>query len=115
MILSFGFENGADLVKRYQDRKQILEAEDPNRRNLSVRASFDLSYEALSDEHKERWRRLAVFPADFDISGAAAVWDVANIEETAKPALQHLVKKNLPEVDSETKRFRLHDRARVLR
>ncbi len=39
-----------------------------------VEAAISFNYEALTPEHKRLWRTLAVFPGDFDVAGAAAVW-----------------------------------------
>ena len=97
-----------DLAQRYADRKERLRLADPNRANLSVEASFELSYETLSDELKERWRKLAVFPADFDLEALQFVWQI----EDGKAARAELIKKHLLEFDKTTKRSILHDLAR---
>ncbi len=96
------------LVGKYRSRQERLQLADPNRQNLSVEASFDLSYELLSDESKERWRKLAVFPADFDLEAMQAVLDIENAQET----LSELVRKNLVIFEKESGRLRLHDLAR---
>lgn len=98
-----------DLIQKYSDRKEALLLKDPNRENLSVEASFDLSYETLTVEQKERWRKLAVFPADFDLEAMQAVWQI----EDGKATRSELVKKHLLEFNQETKRSRLHDLVRV--
>ena len=41
-----------------------------------VDASFSLSYELLTPELQNLWSLLFVFPADFNASGAAAVWEM---------------------------------------
>jgi len=98
----------AYLIKRYSDRKERLRLADPNRKNLSVETSFDLSCERLSDELKERWRKLAVFPADFALEVLKALWQ----DENAEKALSDLVRSNLVIFDEESERSRLHDLAR---
>lgn len=101
-------EDAASLIRKYSDRKERLRLADPNRENLSVEASFELSYERLSDELKERWRKLAVFPADFDLEVLKVLWK----DENAKESLSALVKSNLVIFDEKNKRSRLHDLAR---
>jgi tetratricopeptide (TPR) repeat protein len=101
-------EDAAALIERYSDRKERLRLADPNRENLSVAASLDLSYERLSDELKVRWRKLAVFPADFDLEALKAFWE----DENAKESHAILVKSNLVIFDKKSKRSRLHDLAR---
>lgn len=93
------------LLKKYADRQERLRLQDPNRENVSVEASFDLSYQLLSDELKERWRKLAVFPSDFDLEAMQTVWQVPDGKETRSA----LLKSNLLLFDTETKRARLHD------
>jgi tetratricopeptide (TPR) repeat protein len=96
-----------DLVGRYQEHKRRLELLDPNRENLSVEASFDLSYAALSDELKACWRKLAVFPKDFDLEAMQTIWSV----EDGKAIRAELVGKHLLEFDRKTERSKLHDLA----
>jgi tetratricopeptide (TPR) repeat protein len=98
-----------DLVQKYSERKNTLKLADPNRENLSVEASFDLSFETLSSELKERWRKLAVFPADFNLEAMQAVWQI----EDGTDSRSELIKKHLLEFDKNTKRSRLHDLARA--
>jgi len=97
-----------DLVEKYSDRTQRLQLADPNRGNRSVEASFDLSYERLSDDLKERWRLLSVFPADFTLEATEAIWQ----QQDAKEILSELVKRHLVIFDPKTRRAHLHDLAR---
>lgn len=81
---------------------------------MDVEASFDLSYQLLPENLKGLWRLLSVFPADFDLTGAAAVWE---IEKTpAEDALGELVRWSLvdylPSATNEAGRYKLHDLAR---
>jgi tetratricopeptide (TPR) repeat protein len=97
-----------ELVAKYKDRKERLQLADPNRENLTVMASFDLSYERLSDELQTCWRKLAVFPADCNLEAMQAVWQIAD----GKTMSGELVKKHLIEFNKDTKRFHLHDLTR---
>jgi len=98
----------ADLNKRYEDRRALLSLGDPNRGDLSVAASFDLSYGRLSDQLKACFLSLAVFPSDFDLEALEYVWQ----REDAREIRSELVKSHLLIFDPETKRSRLHDLAR---
>lgn len=105
-------ETAAELVKKYQDRKARLALADPNRENLTVFASFDLSYEALSESLRKYWLQTAVFPADFNVKGAMTVWSIRDRESTAWETLKQISKYNLIEWDKTKDRFYLHDLAR---
>ncbi len=97
-----------DLIQKYKDRKELLRLADPNRGNLSVATSFDLSYERLADDLKLYWRRLAVFPSDFDLSAMESVFQDKNTQGIRS----EFVKSHLLIFDAKTKRSRLHDLAR---
>ena len=60
---------------------------------------------------KQNWRRLSVFPADFDEAAIAPVLDIP--ENEARETQKQLRRFNLLEVNPETKRFNLHDLVRV--
>ncbi|HEX8266419.1 MAG TPA: tetratricopeptide repeat protein [Pyrinomonadaceae bacterium] len=95
-------------IAKLQDRKERLRLADPTRKNLTVEAAFDLSYEMLDADLQLRWRQLAVFPADFAADGAAAIWETDDATDT----LNDLDGYSLLEVNEETGRFTLHDLAR---
>ena len=73
-----------------------------------------MSYQLLTPELQRLWCLLSVFPADFDLLGAAAVWEMEQIP--AEDALGELVKWSLvdflPSATGEGGRYRLHDLAR---
>lgn len=104
-------ETVADLIEKYRDKKELLKEHVPDYENLTVEASFELSYEALPDEMKEYWRRLSVFPADFAKTAIEAVLDISKDE--AREIQKQLRHFNLLEVNYESKRFRLHDLVRA--
>lgn len=109
-------ETAAGLMERYRDKQNLFKEHVPDynltlEETLTVGASFELSYEKLSEELKERWRRLSVFPADFDQLAIAAVLNVSNDE--AKETQRQLRRFSLLEVNAETKRFSLHDLIRA--
>ncbi len=92
----------ADYVRRLRDRQQRLQLID---------ASLSLSYELLSEELRERWRWLAVFPDTFAGDAAAAVWEVE--VDQAKYILGELMAASLVEWNETSDRYRLHDLARL--
>jgi Effector-associated domain 10 len=92
----------ADYVRRLQDQQQRLQLID---------ASLSLSYELLSEELRERWRRLAVFPDSFADDAAAAVWEVEL--DQAQHTLGELIAASMVEWNETADRYRLHDLARL--
>ncbi len=92
-------------LERLGDAKKRLELVD---------ASFSTSYELLTPELQRLWSMLSVFPADFDLAGAAAVWDIEKMP--AEDSLGDLIKwclvDFLPSATGEAWRYRLHDLAR---
>lgn len=92
----------ADYVRRLRDRQQRLQLID---------ASLSLSYELLSEELRERWHWLAVFPDTFASYSAAAVWEVE--VDQAEDILSELMATSLVEFNETSSRYRLHDLARL--
>lgn len=92
-------------IERLGDAKKRLELVD---------ATFSTSYELLAPELQRLWSLLSVFPADFNLSGAEAVWEMKKIP--AEDALGELVKWSLldflPSSKGEGSRYKLHDLAR---
>jgi tetratricopeptide (TPR) repeat protein len=87
---------------------------DATKRLELVEASFSTSYELLSPELQRLWSMLSVFPADYDLDGAAAVWEM---EKTpTEDALGDLIKWSLidflPPATGKGGRYKLHDLAR---
>jgi len=70
-----------------------------------VEASLNLSFELLSFATQGLWNQLSVFPADFDLAAAAAVWECA--PEHARETLGELLKASL--LSWSAGRYRLHD------
>ena len=80
-----------------------------------VKGSFSLSYDLLTPGRKKQWRRLSVFPEDFDRNAATAVLKMA--PGPSAEALSDLVRWSLVDFaaipDSEDGRYKLHDLARL--
>ena len=95
----------ANYLKKLGDARERLEL---------VEATFTLSYDLLTPELQRLWSLLSVFPADFDLAGAAAVWEME--EMPAEDSLGELIRWSLvdflPSTTGEGGRYRLHDLAR---
>lgn len=72
-----------------------------------IETALTLSYELLSAGLQKLWRTLAVFPDTFDVTGAAAIWELH--PERAQKALRRLMNFELIEGNLATGRYRLHD------
>jgi len=82
----------------------LKKADEPD---LNVEAAFALSYDQLTDENRARWRALAVFPAPFDASAAASVWEIE--EQSAQEILSEFYRANILQFGEESRRYQLHD------
>jgi tetratricopeptide (TPR) repeat protein len=95
----------SDYEKRLRDKVARLEL---------IKGSFSLSYDLLTPLRKKNWRRLSVFPEDFDQEAAIAVLKMS--PEASTEALSDLVRWSLgdyiPAADYENGRYKLHDLAR---
>jgi tetratricopeptide (TPR) repeat protein/predicted MPP superfamily phosphohydrolase len=95
-----------EYQKRLKDKMERLKL---------VEGSFSLSYDLLTPGRKKQWRRLSVFPEDFDRNAATAVLKMA--PEPSAEALSDLVRWSLLDYatipDSEEGRYGIHDLARL--
>ena len=95
-----------EYQRRLKDKVELLKL---------VKGSFSLSYDLLSPGRKKQWRRLSVFPEDFDRNAATAVLKMA--PGPSAEALSDLVRWSLVDFaatpDSEEGRYKLHDLARL--
>jgi tetratricopeptide (TPR) repeat protein len=92
-------------IKRLADASKRLEL---------VEASFTTSYDLLTPKLQRLWSLLSVFPAEFDLAGAAAIWEMEEVQ--AGDALGELIRWSLvdflPSATGEGGRYKLHDLAR---
>jgi tetratricopeptide (TPR) repeat protein/predicted phosphodiesterase len=95
-----------EYEKRLKDKVALLEL---------AKGSFSLSYDLLTPGRKKQWRRLSVFPEDFDRNAATTVLKMT--PGASAEALSDLVQWNLVDFvaipDSEDGRYKLHDLARL--
>jgi len=75
-----------------------------------VEASFQVSYDLLEEPLRRCWTLLAIFPANFDLPAAAAIWEMET--EASRDIMEALLKGSLVETDEAKVRFRLHDLVR---
>lgn len=115
--LPLALRNAAYAIKEMPNLTPVGYVErlaDFRKRLKLVEASFDLSYQLLPDRLKEIWSLLSVFPADFDLDGAEAVWQME--EALAENVLGELVRWSLvdflPSAIGGAGRYKLHDLAR---
>ncbi|NYT10789.1 MAG: hypothetical protein GKC09_12800 [Methanosarcinales archaeon] len=80
-----------------------------------VKSSFNVSYDLLTAMRKKNWRRLSVFPEDFDREAATSVLKMS--PEASAEALKDLVCWSLVDYNltagSEDGRYKLHDLGRI--
>ena len=92
-----------------EPEEYVLKLESRSERVGLVEAAITFNYEALEPELQQQWRALAVFPGDFDVAAAAAVWAMET--DAAKNILGgSLYPVSL--VEWRSRRFHLHDLAR---
>ncbi len=75
-----------------------------------VEAAFQVSYDLLEEPLCRCWTLLAIFPANFDLSAAAAIWEMQM--EASRDIMEALLKRSLVGFDEPKVRFHLHDLVR---
>lgn len=97
-----------DYVTQLTDERNRIERIGAEGVDIGVAASFNLSYSRLEPESARVFRLLSVFPGTFDASAEEAVCaDKDHVQ------LSNLVRWSLVLFDANTKRYRLHDLARL--
>ena len=100
-------------VGELKDERTRLEKIGEDGVDMSVEASFNLSYVRLSDETAEVFRMVSVFPADFDAEAEEEVCHDkghGNLNSLLKLNLVEYIKPSMPNEDG---RYRLHDLVRM--
>lgn len=112
----------ADYMRRLEAERLTQLERYADSDEATVTASLKLSETLLRERDPglaDRWLVMGVFPADFDVPAAAAVWGLpltddewrASVDE-AGDALGELRVRSMVEWDRQTKRYRLHDLVR---
>ena len=97
-----------DYATQLKDERNRLEHLGKEGVEIGVAASFNLSYERLAPEAARVFRLLSVVPGTFDAAAEEAV-----CADTGHTQLSDLVRRSLVLYDLNTKRYRLHDLARL--
>ncbi len=97
-----------DYATQLTDERNRLERIGGEGVDIDVAVSFNLSYERLSGEAALVFRLLSVFPGTFDAAAAEVV-----CSDPGHARLSDLVRRSLVIYDASTKRYRLHDLARL--
>ncbi len=100
--------DSVDYAEQLKDERQRLESIGKEGVEIDVAASLNLSYERLAPEAARVFRLLSVFPGTFDATAEETV-----CADTNHAHLSDLVRRSLVLYDSSTKRYRLHDLARL--
>jgi tetratricopeptide (TPR) repeat protein len=102
----------ADYANRLTEigKHLVLHEVDPSLQK-SVGATLQSSYDLFSDELRQRFRLLSVFPDTFDLAAAAAVCGIQ--PESAQKALGELLAYSLIDFDEVAIRYSLHDLVRL--
>jgi len=97
-----------DYIAQLQDERNRLERIGTEGVEIDVATSFNLSYARLATEAARVFRLLSVFPATFDALAEEVVCaDAGHVQ------LSDLVRRSLVLYDESTKRYRLHELARL--
>jgi tetratricopeptide (TPR) repeat protein len=97
-----------DYAEQLEDERQRLERIGTEGVEIGVAASFSLSYERLAPRTAFVFRLLSVFSGGFD-----AIAEEAICADARHLQLSYLLKRSLVLYDRGTKRYRLHDLARL--
>lgn len=100
-------------IAQLKDRKQRLSTLKVSRDDAELTtepdliATFELSYNQLSEENKRKWCILGVFPSSFNLNAIQGVWKLEEIETTKLLSL--LMRYSLLDYDKNSNRYHLHD------
>jgi tetratricopeptide (TPR) repeat protein len=97
-----------EYAEQLQDERRRLELIGAEGVDINVEASFNLSYARLTPDAARVFRRLAVFPAFFDARAEETI-----CEDPGHKHLSELLRRNLVRYNKETRRYSLHDLARL--
>jgi tetratricopeptide (TPR) repeat protein len=103
-----------EYLDRLKDHRKRLPTLDDSRAQVDLskdhpylQATFELSYNQLSEEAQKHWRMLAVFSGTFDAMAAQAIWELE--KDTARRQLSLLRRYSLLDYDETSARYSLHD------
>jgi tetratricopeptide (TPR) repeat protein len=98
------------------ERERLAHLRDPDDPDHDVAAGISLSVAQLDHDTRRAWALLALFPAPFDVSAAAALWGEGASDEwqpldgsKTRQRIQALRNRSLVTYDPEEERYRQHD------
>jgi len=97
-----------DFAAELENERTRLERLGNEGVDISVTASFNLSYSRLSKQTAQVFRRLATFPGTFDSEAEMNI-----CEDKQHKHLSELVRRGMVFYESETSRYRLHELVRA--
>jgi predicted ATPase len=98
----------ADFAAELENERTRLERLGNEGIDISVTASFNLSYSRLSKQMARVFRRLATFPGTFDSEA-----EINICEDKQHKHLSDLLRRGMVFYESETSRYRLHELVRA--
>ncbi len=98
----------ADFARELENERTRLERLRNEGIDISVTASFNLSYSRLSKQMARVFRQLATFPGTFDSEAEINICD-----DKQHKHLSELVRRGMVFYESETNRYRLHELVRA--
>ena len=105
--------NVKEYLDQLNDRKRRLDALKQSQEEAELKTepdllvTFELSYNQLPEEDRERWRTLGVFPTSFAASAAEAMWELD--ENETRKLLGLFLRYSLLDYDEASSRYSLHD------
>jgi tetratricopeptide (TPR) repeat protein len=96
-----------DYIARLSDSARRLRALRVDDSGSGLEATFEQSFQQLSENEQRYWSILSIFPTSFKRDAIAAVWGLD--DETALDILSRLHRLCLLEFDSATDKYHLHD------
>jgi tetratricopeptide (TPR) repeat protein len=98
----------ADFATELENERTRLERLGNEGIDISVTASFNLSYSRLSKQTARVYRRLAAFPGTFDSEA-----EISICEDKQHKNLSDLLRRGMVFYENETSRYRLHELVRA--
>jgi tetratricopeptide (TPR) repeat protein len=98
-----------------QDRLQRLKVGTDPAKDVAAVLAFGAAQLVRDDPGRAaRWQGLSVFPADFDVAAAAAVWGLDPADPAAQDELSALVERSLVQFGEAHRRYALHELLRPI-
>lgn len=97
----------AEYILRLSKKNKKLDLLEVEESSISIKTVFSQSYKTLTKNERKYWSMLAVFPASFNRSAIATLWDLD--DEAAHQIASKFCQYNLMEFDMISSRYHVHD------